>query len=527
MTATSAIRHKIITTDDQPVYTKSYRYPHAFKNYVEEQIRELLDNGIIRHSTSPYSSPIWVVPKKIDASGKRKIRVVIDYRKINDKTISDKFPIPQIEEILDNLGKSAYFTTLDLKSGFHQIEMDPDHQSKTAFSTALGHFQFTRMPFGLKNAPATFQRAMNNILGDYIGTICFVYLDDLIIIGKDLKTHINNLAKILRRLAEFNLKIQLDKCEFMRRETEFLGHVITQEGIKQDPEKVKKTLDWKLPENQKQIKQFLGLSGYYRRFIKDYSKIVKPMTKFLKKDQTVDIHDESYKAAFSKLKQIIASDQILAYPDFNLPFILTTDASNYAIGVVLSQMQDKIERPIAFGSRTLTKCESNYSTIEKEALAIMWGIDKFKPYLYGNKFTLFTDHKPLQYIKNCNKNQKQKNLNWRTEIKNYEYTIIYKEGKTNVVADALSRKTEEKEAPCEVNLHNNDSTISEDDSITQESVTENVGIEAPSNEHEAPHEKTRHQTRKTKYQMRKLRTTNQIVTPFIRRIHRMTTTYTV
>jgi hypothetical protein len=280
LTATSAIKHKIITTDDQPVYTKSYRYPHAFKNDVEQQIKELLDNGIIRHSTSPYSSPIWVVPKKLDASGKRKVRVVIDYRKINDKTVSDKFPIPQIEEILDNLGKSVYFTTLDLKSGFHQIEMHPDHQSKTAFSTALGHFQFTRMPFGLKNAPATFQRAMNSILGEYIGTICFVYLDDIIIIGKDLKTHLQNLAKVLKRLAEFNLKIQLDKCEFMRRETEFLGHVITQEGIKPDPEKITKILYWKLPKTQKEIKQFLGLSGYYRRFIKDYSKIVKPMTKF-------------------------------------------------------------------------------------------------------------------------------------------------------------------------------------------------------------------------------------------------------
>lgn len=172
LTASSVVKHKIQTTDDNPVYTKTYRYPHAFKADVEDQIRELLDNGIIQHSNSPYSSPVWVVPKKTDASGKRKIRVVIDYRKINEKTINDKFPIPEIEEILDNLGKSVYFTTLDLKSGFHQIEMDTDHQKKTAFSTALGHFEFTRMPFGLKNAPATFQRAMNNILANYIGSIC-------------------------------------------------------------------------------------------------------------------------------------------------------------------------------------------------------------------------------------------------------------------------------------------------------------------------------------------------------------------
>lgn len=222
LTATMAIKHKIETTDNEPVYTKSYRYPHHYKKDVEEQIKEMLENGIIRNSVSPYSSPIWVVPKKADASGKRKVRVVIDYRKLNEKTVNDKFPIPQIEEILDSLGKSVYFTTLDLKSGFHQIEMDPKHTQKTAFSTAQGHFEFLRMPFGLKNAPATFQRAMNYILGDYIGHICYVYLDDIIIIGYNLKNHLENIEKILKRLSDFNLKIQLDKCEFLRKETEFL-----------------------------------------------------------------------------------------------------------------------------------------------------------------------------------------------------------------------------------------------------------------------------------------------------------------
>lgn len=483
LTATAAIKHKIITNNEQPVYTKSYRYPQTFKKDVEEQIKELLDNGIIKHSTSPYSSPIWVVPKKMDSSGKRKVRVVIDYRKLNDKTVNDKFPIPQIEEILDSLGKSAYFTTLDLKSGFHQIEMDPKHQEKTAFSTALGHFEFLRMPFGLKNAPATFQRAMNNILVDLIGTICFVYLDDIIIIGENLGEHIKNLNTVLQRLADFNLKIQLDKCEFMRRETEFLGHVITPEGIKPDPGKVIKILDWKLPENPKQIKQFLGLSGYYRRFIKDYSKLAKPMTKYLKKGQVMNLDDEEYKKAFSELKNIIASDQVLAYPDFENDFILTTDASNYAVGAVLSQIQEKIERPIAFASRTLTKCETNYSTIEKEALAIMWGVEKFRPYLYGNKFKLLTDHKPLQFIKNCNKNPKI--LKWRTELENYNYIPEYKPGKTNVVADALSRKIEENEI--NVNEANNDenSSISgtpEDletmSQLNNPSSSENVGSDA-------------------------------------------------
>lgn len=437
LSSTSAMNHKIITKNEMPIYTKSYRYPHHFRKDVHEQIEDMLKNGIIRPSKSPYSSPIWVVPKKTDASGKRKLRVVIDYRKLNENTIDDRYPMPQIEDILDRLGKSLYFTTIDLKSGFHQIPMDPAHIEKTAFSTDNGHFEFTRMPFGLKNAPATFQRAMNNILAEYIGTKCFVYLDDIIIIGFNLKNHLENLECVLKRLTEFNLKVQLDKCEFLRRETEFLGHIISKDGVKPNPDKVEKVLKWPLPKNPKEIKQFLGLVGYYRRFIKDFSRITKPMTKFLKKDCEVDLNDKQYISAFETLKQILTTDQILAYPQFDQPFILTTDASGYALGAVLSQIQDTVERPIAFASRTLNDVETRYATNEKEALAIIWAVNKFQSYLHGAKFTLVTDHKPLTFIKSSDKNMKI--LRWRLDLENYDYEVKYKEGKSNVVADALSR----------------------------------------------------------------------------------------
>lgn len=464
LSATTIIKHKIQTRDEIPVYTKTYRYPHAFKKDVEDQVQEMLDSGIIKNSNSPYSSPIWVVPKKADASGTRKIRVVIDYRKLNEKTIDDKYPIPQIEEILDNLGKSEYFTTLDLKSGFHQIPMDVESQEKTAFSTDKGHFEFCRMPFGLKNGPATFQRAMNNVLHGLLGNKCHVYLDDIVVLGENLQCHIQNLKTILQRLALFNLKIQLDKCEFLKRETEFLGHVITQDGVKPNKDKIKKILEWPLPKNPTEIKQFLGLSGYYRRFIKDYSKIAKHMTKYLKKDVPLDMTDQEYRKSFETLKTTIATDQILTYPDFNKPFILTTDASEYALGAVLSQVQNNVERPIAFASRTLNKTEINYATNEKEALAIIWAVKKYQPYLYGNKFTLVTDHKPLTFIKSSEKNSKI--LRWRLELENYDYNVIYKEGRTNVVADALSRMPRENATELNV-TQTSDSTLHRSEEVAE------------------------------------------------------------
>jgi RNase H-like domain found in reverse transcriptase/Reverse transcriptase (RNA-dependent DNA polymerase)/Integrase zinc binding domain len=449
LSATTEEKHKIITTDEKPIYSKSYRYPHHYKADVEQQIQEMLDNNIITNSNSPYSAPIWVVPKKKDASGKQKIRVVIDYRKLNEKTVEDRFPMPQIEEVLDNIGKSEYFTTLDLKSGFHQILMDEDSKKKTAFSTSQGHFEFNRMPFGLKNSPATFQRTINKVLHGITGKCCLVYLDDIIIMGNSLEKHLSNLELVFKRLAEFNLKIQLDKCEFLKKETEFLGHVVTKDGVKTNPEKIQKIINWPLPKNDKEIKQFLGLAGYYRRFIKDYAKITKPMTKYLRKETPIDFSDKEYRKSFQVLKEIISTDQILAYPDFSKPFILTTDASDVALGAVLSQIQDSLERPIAFASRTLNSTESRYSTYEKEALAIIWAIKKYKPYLFGNKFTLVTDHKPLTFIKSAEKNSKI--LRWRLELADYDFDVIYKEGKSNVVADALSRRPEENLA--EINLN--------------------------------------------------------------------------
>ncbi|GBP06327.1 Retrovirus-related Pol polyprotein from transposon 17.6 [Eumeta japonica] len=341
LTFTSVIKHEIRTTDNIPIHTKSYRYPYIHKNEVQKQIQEMLDNKIIRHSNSPYSAPIWIVAKKADASGKPKWRLVIDYRKLNEVTIDDRYPIPNIDEILDKLGRCQYFTTLDLAKGFHQIEIKEEDVHKTAFTVEGGHYEFLRMPFGLKTAPATFQRLMNNILKDYINKICLVYLDDIIIFSTSLQEHINSINLIFQRLQEANLKVQLDKSEFLKKETEFLGHIVTPSGIKANPKKIECVKNFPIPKTPKQIKQFLGLTGYYRKFIKDYSMIAKPMTRYLKKDIKMNINDPQYIESFNTLRTLLTHDPILAYPNFSKKFTLTTDASNFALGANsrLQQMQ--------------------------------------------------------------------------------------------------------------------------------------------------------------------------------------------
>lgn len=437
LSCTNAVKHEIPTSSTIPIHTKSYRFPEVHKPEVQKQIDQMLDQGIIKPSMSPWSSPIWVVPKKMDASGQRKWRVVIDYRKLNDITIGDAYPIPQISEILDQLGHSKYFSTLDLASGFHQIKMNESDASKTAFSVPQGHFEYTRMPFGLKNAPSTFQRLMNAALAGLQGIKCFVYLDDIVIYSHDLKTHCEKLASIFQRLRDFNLKLQPDKCEFLKKEVAYLGHIITEEGVKPNPEKIKAVTEFPTPLCPKDIKSFLGLVSYYRRFIPDFSKLSKPLTLLLKKDIPFLWQNEQ-QLSFEILKEALVTAPILAYPDFTQPFILTCDASNYAISAILSQGPIGNDRPIAYASRTLNKAECNYSVTEKECLAIVYGTQNFRPYLYGRCFKIVTDHRPLKWLFNC-KEPGSKLVRWRLKLEDFNYEIVYKKGKINSNADALSR----------------------------------------------------------------------------------------
>lgn len=455
LTFTNHVKHHIRTSDEIPVYTKSYRYPEIHKQEVRKQISKMLDQNIIRPSHSPWSSPLWVVPKKLDASGERKWRIVIDYRKLNQKTIGDRYPLPNISDLLDKLGRCQYFTTLDLASGFHQIEMAKEDIPKTAFNTENGHYEFSRMPFGLKNAPSTFQRVMDNILQGIQNEKCLVYLDDIIIFSVSLQEHVENLKSVFDRLRKYNFKIQLDKSEFLQREVAFLGHIITPEGVRPNPDKIHAIKNYPLPKSETEIKQFLGLLGYYRKFIRDFAKITKPFTKCLKKDAIVNYKDPEYVKCFEFCKTLLTNEPILQYPDFTKPFILTTDASNFAIGAVLSQGKVGSDLPIAYASRTLNTSETNYSTIEKELLAIVWAVTHFRPYLFGRKFIIYTDHRPLQWLFSI-KEPNSKFTRWKVKLSEYDFEIIYKQGSVNKNADALSR--------IEINLNE---TIEENHGIYQ------------------------------------------------------------
>ncbi|KAL4153837.1 hypothetical protein QTP88_001670 [Uroleucon formosanum] len=383
------------------------------------------------------TTPIWV--KLMDSNEWLFYTqpTLVTIKKLNQISTGDAYPLPNITEILDQLGKSRYYTTLDLAQGYHQIKMHPDHCHKTAFSTDKGHFEFLRVPFGLKGAPATFQRLMNSVLTGLNGIKAFVYLDDIIIYALNLEDHSRKLKEVFDRLRESNLKLQPSKCSFLRKEVNYLGHVITDKGVRPNPQKIDCVVKFPTPTNAKEIKSFLGLSGYYRRVVPNYGQIAKPLTSLLKKDVPFywsDICQE----AFDKLKAILTKEPLLKYPDFEQPFNLTWDASNFVIGCILSQGPIGNDPLIAYASRTLNKAEQSYNTTEKELCAIVWGVKQYRPYLYGQKFNIITDHRALSWLFNV-KDPGSRLIRWRLKLEEYEYEIHYKPGANNTNADALSR----------------------------------------------------------------------------------------
>ena len=419
------------------VEVRPYRLPFHQRVEIDSQIEKLSNEDIIQESISPFNSPLLLVPKKSNSDNTKKWRVVVDFRHLNSMSQCVSFPLPNVIDILDQLGSAKYFSTLDLPSGYHQVQLNKNDRHKTAFSTNKGHYEFVRMPFGLKNAPATFQRLMNIVLSGLDGIECFVYLDDIVVFGSTLSEHNARLTNVFDRFRNYNLKLGPLKCNFLSTDVIYLGHRITTDGIYPDPEKTKVIRNFPTPKTVKNVRSFLGLCGYYRRFIKNFALHAKPLNDLLKKDTRFN-WTPFCQESFEFFRNKLINPPILQYPDFSREFILTTDASKSAIGAVLSQGEPSKDLPIAYASRTMNKHEINYSVTEKELLAITWAVKHFRPYLFGKHFTIYCDHKPLIYLMNV-KDPSSRLLRFRIKLDEYDYSIIHKAGKINTNADALSR----------------------------------------------------------------------------------------
>ena len=449
--------HRIRLEEDKPFRERVRRIPLGDLEDLREQLAELKKTGVIRESRSPYASPIVVVRKKNGS-----LRLCIDYRTLNRRTIPDQYTTPRIEDALQSLSGAKWFSVLDLKSGYYQIPMHPEDREKTAFITPVGFFEFNRMPQGLSGAPATFQRLMEKTVGDMNLIEVLVYLDDVIVFGRTLEEHEERLEKVLRRLHDEGLKISMEKCQFYQPSVSYLGHIVSAEGVATDPQKLEAVTSWPRPTNVTELRSFLGFCSYYRRFVEGFAKIAHPLTELLKNQEEAGLDSdkpgkpkegprkkkESIKdqwtpqceETFRQLKWSLTTAPVLAYADPTRPYELHVDASRDGLGGVLYQEYDRHLRPIAYVSRSLTPAERNYPTHKLEFLALKWAVvDKLKDYLYGAEFVIKTDNNPLTYLLTTAKLDATGHR-WLAALSAFTFSLKYRPGVGNRDADALSRR---------------------------------------------------------------------------------------
>ncbi|XP_022685245.1 uncharacterized protein LOC111258328 [Setaria italica] len=422
------VDHSIPLIDEaKTINQRPYRLPHHQKNAMEELIQHLMEAHMIRPSVSPYSSPVILVKKKDSTWG-----LCVDFRQLNSNTVKNKYPIPIIEDLLDELFGAQVFSKIDLRSGYHHIRMKESDIHKTAFTTHVGHFEYLVMPFGLTNAPTTFQTLMNNVLADFLRKFASVFFDDILNYSTSMQDHVDHLRAVLAVLRENKLHAKFSKCTFAQSEVEYLGHVISKAGVATDPSKIIIIQKWPTPKTTTELRAFLGLTGYYRRFIQGYGIICRPLFDALKKNafEWTSKQDQ----AFAQLKNIMSNPPVLALPDFSQPFILEADASGTGIGAVLMQNG----RPLSFLSKTLGPKAAALSIYEKEAMAILEALKKWKHYLASTSVIIRNDQQSLKYI---HEQRLLAGIQHKLLVKllGNNYKIEYKKGKENRAADALSR----------------------------------------------------------------------------------------
>lgn len=449
---TNLISHDIPLLDETPMRQRHRRIPPSEYEVAKAHINQLLESHIIRESSSPYASPIVLVKKK-DGS----LRMCVDYRRLNAKTRRDAFPLPRIEESLDALAGARWFSAMDLASGYNQVPVTEKDRPKTAFCTPFGLFEWNRMPFGLCNAPGTFQRLMERLFGDQQCQTLLLYLDDIVIFSSTVAQHLERMETVLGRLQREGLKAKLSKCAFFQREVHYLGHVISSEGVATDPGKIEAVADWSRPATVSELRSFLGFASYYRRFVEGFAKMAAPLHALVaelagtkskraalraSEQNFPSLWSEQCQSSFEALKKKLTSAPVLAYADFSLPFILEVDASYSGLGAVLSQEQEGKVRPVAFASRGLRPTErnmSNYSSMKLEFVALKWAMtEKFREYLLGHRCIVYTDNNPLAHLASAKLGAVEQR--WASELAPFDFELKYRSGRSNGNADALSRQ---------------------------------------------------------------------------------------
>ena len=431
---TSLMEHRIEAEGAHPVRQSPYRIPYSYRESVQAEMKEMEEKGVIEESMSEWASPMVIVRKK-DGS----MRLCVDFRRLNEVTHMDAYPMPRVDEMFDRLGSARYLTTLDLSRGYWQVPVAEESRALTAFVTPFGLYQFRVMPFGLNRAPATFQRLMDQVLRGLEG-FSAAYIDDVVIFSASWEGHLMEVHTVLGRLRQAGLTAKPRKCQFGMQECTYLGHVVGGGVVKPHSSKVEAVVSFPVPKTKKEVRTFLGLSGYYRKFIPGYAGVAIPLTDLTRKSAPTCVRWTSEcEVAFNQLKSLLCSEPVLRSPDFRKEFVLQTDASERGVGAVLAQVDDLgEEHPIAYYSRKLLPREENYSTVEKECLAIKLGVDAFRVYLLGRPFCIETDHRCLEWLDRM-KGDNARLTRWSLALQPYQFTVRYRAGVSNGNADALSR----------------------------------------------------------------------------------------